>query len=537
MAMITNVFSELSRLIDQVSKERGIEKKIVVDSIVQGLLSAARKKYGTYRDIEVKYNEENGQLELYEFKEVVTDEKFIDDQIEIKMSDAVKMDPEAQLNDQIGVPLSAEELGRIDAYAARQIVTQSLRNAENEVVFNEFEKRKGEVVSGVVRRMDRGMIVVDLEKVEAYIPRKEQIYGERYNPGDRIQGYILEVRQTTRGPQIIMSRAHPDYMIKLFKVEVPEVYEGIVKIVSAAREPGQRAKIAVYSTDSAVHPVGACVGMKGSRVQNITQELKGERIDIIIWDEDPVQYVCNALAPAQISKVLIDEANKEMDVVVEDDQLSLAIGKKGQNVRLAVNLTGWKLNIISFDTLENRKRQALFNLQLMPEITETTAVCIYQTGVASFQELAEASVSAVQTISGFDKKPDAEALIAKAKALLAEYQKSGKEIPKAPELQTAAAAQKGDAKTQADLKLKKELEQLNKAEPSLDSSSKPAVKTPPPAQEPALKQTASPAAAPVPAQEPAQEPAASPSPAPLEVKPSKPAEDKASSSKNQESKI
>jgi len=200
MATISNVLAEMGRLIEQVSKDRGIEKQVVVNAIVNGLLSAARKKFGTYRDIEVKFNEEAGRLELYEFKEVVTDDKFIDDQIEIKLSEALKMDSDAQVGDQIGVTLEPEALGRIDAHAARQVVAQSLQNAENEVVFNEFEKRKGEIVSGVVRRVERGMIVVDMERTEAYIPRREQIYGEKYNPGDRIQGYILEVRQTTRGP-------------------------------------------------------------------------------------------------------------------------------------------------------------------------------------------------------------------------------------------------------------------------------------------------------------------------------------------------
>jgi len=466
MSAIKNTFSELGRLIDQVSKERGIDKQVVVSSIVNGLLTAARKKYGTYRDIEVKYNEETGQLEMYEFKEVVEDAKFIDDQIEIKLSQALKMDPETQINDQIGVPLDSADLGRIDAYMAKQIVAQSLKDAENEMIFNEFEKRKGEVVSGIVRRVDRGMVVVDLDKVEAYIPRKEQIYGERYNTGDRIQGYILEVRQTTRGPQIIMSRAHSDYLIKLFTKEVPEIYEGIVKIVSASREPGQRAKIAVYSTDSAVHPVGACVGMKGNRVQNITQELKGERIDVITWDEDPVQYVCNALAPAKISKVLMDEENKEMEVVVADDQLSLAIGKKGQNVRLAVNLTKWDLNIVSLTEFEEDKRQAIFNLKLLPGITDTMAENIYQCGVSSFQELADSSVERIMLIPGYDSKEKADKIIQVAKDLIEKYEADGIEVPKAPELKSKKKpiASSEDVKAQADQKLKAELAQFNKSD-------------------------------------------------------------------------
>ncbi len=463
MSTISNTFSELGRLIDQVSKDRGIDKKVVINSIVHGLLSAARKKYGTYRDIEVKYNEETGQLELYEFKEVVADDDFIDEQIEIKLSEALKLDPEARLKDQIGVPLKSEALGRIDAYMAKQIVTQSLKEAENEMVFNEFEKRKGEIVSGLVRRVDRGMVVVDLEKIEAYIPKKEQIYGEKYNTGDRIQGYILEVRQTTKGPQIIMSRAHPDYLIKLFEKEVPEIYEGIVKIVSASREPGQRAKMAVYSTDSAVHPVGACVGMKGNRVQNITQELKGERIDVIPYDEDPVQFVCNALAPAKISKVLVDEENKEMEVVVASDQLSLAIGKKGQNVRLAVNLTNWDLNIVSLAEFEEKKRESIFNLKLLPEITETMAENIYQCGFSSFQELAKSTLDRVKLIPGYENKEIAEDLIQKSKELVKKYKEEGTEIPKAPPLKTQKKASPSaeGIKAQADQQLKKELAQLN----------------------------------------------------------------------------
>ncbi|MDE0518631.1 MAG: transcription termination/antitermination protein NusA [Oligoflexia bacterium] len=466
MSTITNTFSELGRLIDQVSKDRGLDKKVVINSIVQGLLSAARKKYGTYRDIEVKYNEETGQIELYEFKEVVEDKKFIDDQIEIKLSEALKLDPETRVADQIGVPLESEAMGRIDAYMAKQIVVQNLKDAENEMVFNEFEKRKGEIVSGVVRRVDRGMIVVDLEKIEAYIPKKEQIYGEKYNTGDRIQGYILEVRQTNRGPQIIMSRAHPNYLIKLFEKEVPEIYEGIVKVVSAAREVGQRAKIAVYSTDSAVHPVGACVGMKGNRVQNITQELKGERIDVIVWDEDPIRFVCNTLAPAKISKVLVDEENKEMEIIVPDDQLSLAIGKKGQNVRLAVNLTKWNLNIVSLTEFEENKTKAVFNLKLLPGITDTMAENIYQFGIDSFQELAKSSVERVQLVPGFDQKEKAEQLIQSAKDLIIKYKEEGVEIPSAPstQVQKKAVASGENMRVQADRQLKEELAQLESSQ-------------------------------------------------------------------------
>ena len=288
-----------------------------------------------------------------------------------------------------------------------------------------------------------------------------------------------------------MSRAHPDYLIKLFEKEVPEIYEGIIKIVSAAREPGQRAKIAVYSNDSAVHPVGACVGMKGNRVQNITQELKGERIDVIIWDEDPVRFVCNALAPAKIMKVLVDEENKEMEVVVADDQLSLAIGKKGQNVRLAVNLSKWNLNIMSFTEFEEKKRQAVFNLKLLPDMTDTMAENIYQCGITSFQELANFSTERVILIPGYDTKEKAENLIQIAKKLVEEYK--DKEIPSAPEQKKEKAEPKTSAvsaKAQADQQLKEELAQLegtNSATPS-DSKKDPepdSNKSSPDTQEPA----------------------------------------------------
>ena len=459
--MSLDTLSHLSRIIDQVSKDKGFNKQVIVNSVVQGVLTAIRKKYGTYRDIEVKYNEDNGEIELFEFKKVVPDDEFEDELIEIKYSEAVHLDSETQLEDQIGTKLEMKDLGRIDAQMAKQIIIQNLRSAENEVIFNEFEKRKGEIASGIVRRVDPAMIVVDLEKTEAYIPRKEQIPGERYKSGDRIQGYLLEVRQTTRGPQIIMSRAHENYLIKLFETEVPEVYEGIIKIVGAAREPGQRAKMSVYSMDAAVHPVGACVGVKGSRVQNITQELKGERIDIIMWEENPVQYVCNALAPAKIVKVIVDEENRKMQTIVPDDQLSLAIGKKGQNVRLAVRLSGWNLDLVSESEIENRKKAALFNLCLLPNMTETMAQGIYQQSLGSVQALATASLDDVKSIPGYEDEKKAKELILSAQKLVRQYRAEGKEFPKWEDSsQKAATSTPVVSKENAEEILKRELAQL-----------------------------------------------------------------------------
>jgi N utilization substance protein A len=461
--MAENLFSDLARVIEQVGKDKGIDRNVVIDAVTQGMLVAARKKYGTYREIEASYNEESGEIELFEFKEVVPREKFIDEEVEIPLDEALKLDPQAQLDDSIGIKLDSADLGRIAAQTAKQIIMQKVRDAEREIIFNEFESRKGEIASGIARRVERGAIVVDLGRTEAYIPPREQIPGEVYKPGDRIQGYLSEVRQTTRGPQIIMSRAAPEYIVKLFEMEVPEIYDGIVEIMAAAREPGARAKIAVQSKDSSVDPVGACVGMKGTRVQNIVQELKGEKIDIVPWDEDVTRFACNALAPAEISRVFMDEENKELEIVVPDNQLSLAIGKRGQNVRLAAKLTGWKIDIMSETSASARTAEAIFNLMLIPGMTDTMAQNIFQSGFGSFQAVAQAAVEEVMTIPGYEDPDKAEKLINEAKAVIAKYEKEGVPVPQSPQAQAAAKMQ-GDAKSQADLRLKQELEKLQHEE-------------------------------------------------------------------------
>lgn len=461
--MAENMFSDLSKVIDQVGKDKGIDKQVVIDAITQGMLVAARKKYGTYREIEATYNEDTGEVELFEFKEVVPREKFIDEEVEIPYDEAQKLDPNVQLDDSIGIKMEASDLGRIAAQTAKQIIMQKVRDAERSIIFNEFEERKGEIASGIARRVEKGAIVVDLGRTEAYIPPREQIPGEQYKPGDRIQGYLSEVRQTTRGPQIIMSRADERYLMKLFEMEVPEIYDGVVEIMAAAREPGQRAKIAVRSKDNSVDPVGACVGMKGSRVQNIVQELRGEKIDIVPWDEDVTRFACNALAPAEISRVFLDDGNKEMEIVVPDSQLSLAIGKRGQNVRLAAKLTTWKLDIISESSAASRTAESIFNLMLIPGMNETMAQNIFQSGFGSFQSVASASVEELMTIPGYDDPDKAEKLAKEAKALVAKYEADGVPVPTAP---TAAKDNKSNvsAKEQADLLLKQELKKLDAQE-------------------------------------------------------------------------
>lgn len=467
--MADNIFSDLSRVIEQVGKDKGIDKQLVIDAVIQGMLVAARKKYGTYREIEASYNTDSGEVELFEFKEVVLPENFVDEEIEITLPDALKLDPQAQVNDSIGIKLEASDLGRIAAQTAKQIIMQKVRDAERDIIFTEFEDRKGEIASGIARRVEKGAIVVDMGRTEAHIPPREQIPGESFKPGDRIQGYLSEVRQTTRGPQIIMSRADERYLMKLFEMEVPEIYDGVIEIMAASREPGQRAKIAVRSNDHSVDPVGACVGMKGSRVQNIVQELRGEKIDIVPWDEDVTRFACNALAPAEISRVFLDENNREMEVVVPDNQLSLAIGKRGQNVRLAAKLTGWKLDIISESSASSRTAEAIFNLMLIPGMTQTMAQNIFQSGYGTFQAVSQAIVEDIMTIPGYDDPAKAEKLIQDAKDLAEKYAKEGLAIPVAPTVVKEVKAS-GSAKEQADQRLKAELQKLD-AQANDDESS------------------------------------------------------------------
>ena len=476
-----NVFSisSLNRMIEQLGRDKGIDRDIIIEAVKEGLLLAARKEYGTYRDIEASYNDETGEVELYQFNEVVSEEEFEDEEIEIKLDAARKLDPEAQLHDSIGMKLDISNLGRIATQKAMQIIKQKVQDAERDIIFNEFESRKGEIASGIIRRVEvsnkigrdknsesvrreeRKIIVVDLGRTEAIIPHREQIPGENFKPGDRVQGHLLDVRQTSRGPQIVMSRAHPDYMVKLFEIEVPEIYDNIIQIMAAAREPGKRAKIAVHSKDSAVDPVGACVGMKGSRVQNVVQELKGEKIDIVQWDEDITRFACNALAPAEISRVFLDEINKEMEIVVPDNQLSLAIGKGGVNVRLAAKLTGWKIDIISEKNASDRMAESIFNLMLMPNMNDTMAQNIFQSGFGSFQSLASADVEDVMIIPGYEDQEKARILIQEARDLLKKYESEGVEVPKAKKEDEVNSTKTSSAKFQADQMLKEQMAKLD----------------------------------------------------------------------------
>ncbi|HAO92438.1 MAG: transcription termination/antitermination protein NusA [Deltaproteobacteria bacterium GWB2_55_19] len=333
----------LTHIIDQVGKDKGIDKAILIDALESAMLKAAEKRFGQNKVIEAHYQEEAGEIELFLFKTVV--EEAQDPDTEISLEEAKELDPEVALGDSLGVKLNQKEFGRIDAQTAKQIIIQKVREAERNIVFSEYSSKKGEIITGIVQRFEKGDIIVDLGRAEAVLPKKEQVRREGYRQGERLRGIVLDVKAEAKGPQVVMSRTHPGFLIKLFQMEVPEVYEGIVEIKGAAREPGDRAKIAVVSHNNDVDPVGACVGVKGSRVQAVVQELKGEKIDIVHWSDDSAIFVKNTLSPAQIARVIMDESEHAMEVIVPDDQLSLAIGKKGQNVRLAAKLTGWKIDI------------------------------------------------------------------------------------------------------------------------------------------------------------------------------------------------
>jgi len=396
------MISELTKVLDQVSRERGVERDTLIKTLEEAVRAAARKKLGQDYDLEINFNDEIGEIEIFEFKEVV--EKVANENLEITLEKAKKVDPEAVVGDSLGIKMDMDNLGRVAAQSAKQVIMQRLRDAERSNVFNDFKDRRGEIIHGIVQRFDKGWIIVNLGRAEAELPQKEQIPKESYKQGDRIRAYILEVKQFSRGPQIVLSRTHPNFLSVLFENEVPEISEGIVSIIQVAREPGSRAKIAVSSRDSDVDPVGACVGMKGSRVQAVVQELRGEKIDIVPWDRDPAKFICNALAPAEITRVVVDEANRTMGVVVPDDQLSLAIGKKGQNVRLASKISGWSLDVTSETEYNKDLKEAYKSLLSLEGVGEATATNLYQEGFRSVDDVAKASIDDLTNVKGLSEE-------------------------------------------------------------------------------------------------------------------------------------
>jgi N utilization substance protein A len=406
------LISEIKRVIEQVSRDKGIERNVLIKALEEALKSAARKKYGPKVDIEVQYSEESGELEVFQFKEVA--EVVEEPMLQISLAEGRKLDAECEIGDSLGTKMDTATFGRIAAQSAKQVIIQKLKDAEKDAVYTGFIDRRGEIINGIVQRIDRGDIIVNLGQTEGVLPVREQVPKESYRRGDRIRALILEVLHESRGPQVVLSRTHPSFLITLFRTEVPEISEGIVSIMGASREPGVRAKIAVASSNSDIDPVGACVGMKGSRVQNVVQELRGEKIDIIPWHVDSAKFVCNALAPAEISRVIIDEDNKSMEVIVPDEFLSIAIGKKGQNVRLASKLTGWHLDVKSESTYNQAMQSGYNSLMALPGVGISLADALYEKGFYSAEEIGKASVEDLLQIRGIDE-PLAHSLIEAAK--------------------------------------------------------------------------------------------------------------------------
>ncbi|MFH1016546.1 MAG: transcription termination factor NusA, partial [Pseudomonadota bacterium] len=407
---------------EQLSRDKGINKEIIIDAVKLAFLTAAKRKFGPDKEIEAHFNETDEEIELFEFLNVVEEAK--DPLREISFEKARKHDPECQLGDVIGLKMDSRELGRIAAQTAKQVIIQRLREAEGDIIFNEYKDRKGTLIAGIVRRFEKGNLMIDLGRTEAILPISEQVQREHYRAGDRIQTYVADVLKTPRGCEIIVSRAHVGLLVKLFENEVPEMYEGIVRIESAAREPGGRSKIAVASKDSDVDPVGACVGMKGARVQAVVQELRGEKIDIVAWHPDIARYVCNAIQPAEVSRVILDEKNKALELIVADDQLSLAIGKKGQNVRLAGKLTGYKIDIHSESKIKKLGEEGRERLMRIEGMGDNLSDLLYNQGITTPEALVSNATDQIAQITGLEPE--------KIEALKAAAQKRIEEDKAAP---------------------------------------------------------------------------------------------------------
>src|ERR1700691_3258434 len=412
---------ELLQVADTVARDKGIDRDEVLQAMEQAIQKAGRSKYGQEYDIRAEIDRKSGEIKLMRFREVA--EPVVNEATQIPLEAAKKINPEAEIGDFLTDPLPPIDFGRIAAQTAKQVIVQKVRDAERQRQFNEFKNRVGEIVNGLVKRAEFGNVVVDLGRAEAILRRDELLPRESFRQGERVRAYIYDVRPEARGPQIFLSRTHPQFMAKLFAQEVPEIYDGIIEIRAVARDPGSRAKIAVISNDSGIDPVGACVGMRGSRVQAVVGELQGEKIDIIPWSSDPATFVVHRLVPAEVTKVVMDEEQRRIEVVVPDDQLSLAIGRRGQNVRLASQLTGWDIDILTEAeeserrTEEFRTRSQLFIDAL--DIDDVIAHLLVTEGFSSLEEVAYVATGDLAGIEGFDADVASE-LQERARSWLAE---------------------------------------------------------------------------------------------------------------------
>jgi len=420
----------LQQTIEALAKEKGIEPEVIISAIEDAVLTASRKYYKTNENLRTRFNTETGQVELYAVKQIVTE--VTNPATEISLVDAQQLyGEEAEVDMEIEFPKPTEVLGRIAAQTAKQVIFQKVREAERENIFAEYNQRIGDVVGGAVKRFENGDIIVEVGRIEAVLPRKEQSRAESYSPGDRVRAVIRAVNRSAKGPQIVLSRTDPALLIKLFEQEVPEIYDATVVIKGAVREAGDRAKVAVYSRERDVDPVGACVGMKGTRVQSIIRELRGEKIDIVEWSDDAQLFVTNALSPAKVQRVgIVDEHERVMEVVVEDRQLSLAIGKKGQNVRLAAKLTGWRIDIKSEEEMRREVEAQLLGLEgpveqpveviplALPGIHDEVVAQVQEAGYATAQSIIDGGIEGL-TAHGLDEET-AQAVLEAAQAVRAE---------------------------------------------------------------------------------------------------------------------
>ena len=397
---------ELLQIADAVAREKSIPREVVLQSMEDALQKAARSRYGQETEVRAEINPKTGEIRFSRLMLVV--DMVESDATQITLEDARKKNPAAQVGDWIAETLPPFEFGRIPAQSAKQVIVQKVREAERDRQYDEYKDRIGEIVNGIVKRVEYGNVIVDLGRAEAIVRRDELIPREMFRPGDRVRAYVYDVRREQRGPQIFMSRTHPQFMSKLFAQEVPEIYDGIIEVKSVARDPGSRAKIAVISRDSSIDPVGACVGMRGSRVQAVVNELQGEKIDIIPWSIDAATFIVNALQPAEVVKVVLDEDSARIEVVVPDDQLSLAIGRRGQNVRLASQLTGWDIDILT-EAEESGRRQKEFQerttiFMAALDVDEVVGQLLASEGFRSVEELAYVDLAELASIEGFDEE-------------------------------------------------------------------------------------------------------------------------------------
>jgi N utilization substance protein A len=401
------VSREILLLVDALAREKNVDKETVFGALELALASATKKRFREEADVRVEIDRTSGDYSAFRRWQIVPEEEFTDSGIHMLLDEVIAEKPDAKIGDFVEEPLEAEEFGRIGAQTAKQVILQKIRDAEREQILNDFLERKEHLVTGTIKRMERGSAIIESGRLEAVLPRDQMIPKENLRIGDRVRAFLLKIDRGARGPQLILSRIAPDFLVKLFELEVPEIEEGLLEIKAAARDPGSRAKIAVKSNDQRIDPIGTCVGMRGSRVQAVTQELAGERVDIVLWSQDPAQFVINALMPAEVSSIVVDEDSHSMDIVVDEDNLAQAIGRNGQNVRLASELSGWELNIMT-ETESNEKQQTemekvkeLFIQKL--DVDEEVAEILVQEGFNTLEEVAYVPITEMNEIDAFDE--------------------------------------------------------------------------------------------------------------------------------------